>query len=1553
MSLDKVNIKVDKTAMKASIMDKTSSHTKFQKAMEESIIGNQNHQPEIINLEPESNKQEEVTSQNNIEEYKKELTSLGLREEDIEKVISGNQTIEGLMEEIETDQEPGRKKEVMYATYLKQFGYEYSSMEELKEDQNNKERKLEELKEEKKNIEKNREYEDIMSVIVRLQNGEKLDYIIKNEVVAWEVTDSEGNIEYVYEDPSNQPNDDGTKKYRAVLFEEMYPNNESINKLREVLENNDGRWINSEEQNSYIKEFENSIGTKKREKEKRKEEIEKEIEETYNEKEKCKGTYEYITKEVDYYIENVDKYLKDDKIMNNTEYKNDGENKIENLLNIENYESDGTILQYKGKEPQKIKYITDSRGTTVEVNDKEELTLIIYTMLNESGKIEDDGIHLTKEYNGVRVNITSNDSMLNHYRKWKEEMTDKEKEIFNGKYQAEGYESAYKYLEDISEELDNRWLMQKTQEDQEFADNHPALASIGSIIKTPFEGISAACHTLNTYMSGENIKRTDIYSAGDVWRSEVSKLVSGTYGEGWAFTYNTGMSMADTGGMIAASAVTGGGAAATTVLSTSLMGSRVYVSTLNEAKDRGLEDKEAVLLAASAAITESAMESYSAGHLLNIEEKLGKGVAKSTEKLAESIKNKTLSNIISKGYYLAGGAVSQGICEGEEELATEIVNYVTDRFISKDLSNYEQSISKYLELGYTDEEALASTMKDFSGQAGQAFLGGMISGACFGTFGGAKTLQNTSNNIAINMIKKYEGKTYKELLSENENSEGNTNKKLKISDFINKNIVSALADNGGFVDLNVLSSDNQAKYNMILDEINSNSNDIDSFGKYLEKIRTMDEASLPEGYSSVEEYKKFLTNVYIESGKINELDGLFLLELAKDNTMIKELIQIDKLTKMFTLNFDHFSDMLIGLLNGLNEEELNIFFNSDEMKSYINKANTGELSKIINAFNKANNIDWISCGSITEKIMSMNSNEFYELIKLLKNVDRKFETKIKNLLKDSSYEIKYNDFMNNIIEKFYKPEILMEHFDAMLKVRKCLPCLNFSNLFEDMEMQIKANVITKINSISDIKINKDFYLSADEEYKWYTLEVEKDGKVDTYDVKKNDRKLIEKLVCQEGTNIKLKSFKPNKLKSALCFDGNTLINGVNTILVNIDGKLESITVKKNHVDLDISGMNIFENANNVEVLEINKIGDKNITVDKKTAYNVKAKIDGKDKEFVLCSTKNLFDKNFYLDINNYMVANNVKSMENIEISEATSYDIQKYFPKIDHHKNSANIMNEKKYGGNQSAIPDIMDKYLNHKTILETENKRAQIISKLMTDKFGNISDFDQINLSEHFANGGCSYVAIANAFFTYMNSLPNGKEIFKNIFGFEMCVENNNSIVYTIEELALDIYLENQKELTNGDIKKVNLNILPGITDLNREEVLINYFSKKGISIDYSQGKVSTDGSLHSLLEDIFIRENDFYILNAKNFDLFQLTDNASIKQRDGATKNSSSVGRTKSGIGAHSMLITGLDEENNLIVSSWEDKYKYMHSSVEERKQNKIEAGSSVYGVTFSINK
>ncbi|WP_302164329.1 hypothetical protein [uncultured Clostridium sp.] len=152
-------------------------------------------------------------------------------------------------------------------------------------------------------------------------------------------------------------------------------------------------------------------------------------------------------------------------------------------------------------------------------------------------------------------------------------------------------------------------------------------------------------------------------------------------------------------------------------LNVAVAGGSAATDAYVDAAERGATGTQALAQGAAQGTAEGAGEAFSLGKLKALKEVPGKGA------------RAVLTNL-----------VKQGISEGSEEAATEIMNSISDKIIMGDKSNYDTSVRYYKSLGLSDEEAKQKAYADIAGNVGLAALGGATSGVIMG--GGAQALGN-------------------------------------------------------------------------------------------------------------------------------------------------------------------------------------------------------------------------------------------------------------------------------------------------------------------------------------------------------------------------------------------------------------------------------------------------------------------------------------------------------------------------------------------------------------------------------------------------------------------------------------------------------------------------------------------------------------------------------------------------------------------------------------------------------------------------------------------
>ena len=156
-----------------------------------------------------------------------------------------------------------------------------------------------------------------------------------------------------------------------------------------------------------------------------------------------------------------------------------------------------------------------------------------------------------------------------------------------------------------------------------------------------------------------------------------------------------------------------------------VMGSESTVSTMLDAKARGLSDVEAFRTGIVAGINETLGERASIEHLLP------KAKVGSAKQMVKHL-------------------INSFAAEGSEEIVTDLLNEGYDRTFNGENSAFNQSVENYMKQGYSRKEAKSKTDKDFLNQMIQDGTVGGLAGLMFGGASGITGyVQNNSTERSI------------------------------------------------------------------------------------------------------------------------------------------------------------------------------------------------------------------------------------------------------------------------------------------------------------------------------------------------------------------------------------------------------------------------------------------------------------------------------------------------------------------------------------------------------------------------------------------------------------------------------------------------------------------------------------------------------------------------------------------------------------------------------------------------------------------------------------
>lgn len=237
------------------------------------------------------------------------------------------------------------------------------------------------------------------------------------------------------------------------------------------------------------------------------------------------------------------------------------------------------------------------------------------------------------------------------------QMTDDERGRYNYLYATRGAGDADKYLDSITQVLNERNRRADETRYAQMAREDPVAASVFSVPERAKGGLSYLS-MVEQMASGKGLDVNAPSMKYTYVPNTVTDAVSEDFSGAGKFLYQTGMSMADN---LYQMALTGGKASgpAGEYTMLAIMGGSAASSAVMEAKDRGLSDGQAMALGTLAGAIEFATEKIGIDNLYSPKQLSGSLI---------SIIGKTMG--------------SQALAEGTEEGISSVANEITDRFIA-------------------------------------------------------------------------------------------------------------------------------------------------------------------------------------------------------------------------------------------------------------------------------------------------------------------------------------------------------------------------------------------------------------------------------------------------------------------------------------------------------------------------------------------------------------------------------------------------------------------------------------------------------------------------------------------------------------------------------------------------------------------------------------------------------------------------------------------------------------------------------------------------------
>ncbi len=730
------------------------------------------------------------------------------------------------------------------------------------------------------------------------------------------------------------------------------------------------------------------------------------------------------------------------------------------------------------------------------------------------------------------------------------------------------------------------------------------------------------------------------------------------------------------------------------------------------------------------------------------------------------------------------------------------------------------------------------------------------------------------------------------------------------------------------------------------DQLQIVSKDGPSFRVYLNRLNNLDSDQLPYGFSSAIDYKKYAISSMLSldtSENLNLIDTFVTYEIAKDKELAYMLNGTSYLETLVKLNIKGFN--LKSAFENYTYQELNDLMNSESISTVIKEMSVDDFCNLIGRYNDFEGNPILATDSIVNKFLNLTDSEIIEFINNPKYLGNSF---IKSINQNYSTE-KSEKFANEFINKYLDETKLLSDQKYYKKILGIAPLSRSDSpiiydKMKDLKDKLKNVVNKKVISQIPTSFLDDYVLDIDSKYSDMAYLKLKNSNYSYFNIKyslddilydellyceeisnKLDLKLSNKIVDIYKGNFKLLSIEPNEIRSALNIAN--VEKGVNRIVLEIDGKeVTKVVNQTSEYSLNLShhfSENEIESMQSVLIKDIKNLGNFDQPSVISGLYKVNVQAAENTTSFYTSGNDEILLPG--LRINQEIVSRGISDFDNISIEKIDEIpSLKKY---INYGKNQK-IFKSNIYGGNQGDVFELINSRNEGEKLSDVDQKKADRLVSIIKKYFPNVSDEQEVSIAENYAEGGCEYMAVANAFASYIdeNKLY---DKFSECFGYDLF----NDGICNYESIAFEAYLKSVSDTYGDDIKEL-LKTSHGVSQNSFKSIFGDFFKEKGFSINTTESEFK---NTESLVSQILNNQGRYHILEASNFDMEQIsTNNLENEIIDGALKNAIIKGNKKEKIGGHGMIITDFDDNNNIFVSSWSKKYQFLPDSLKKYNGN-----------------
>lgn len=291
-------------------------------------------------------------------------------------------------------------------------------------------------------------------------------------------------------------------------------------------------------------------------------------------------------------------------------------------------------------------------------------------------------------------------------------MTPEERQTYDAIRARQGEEPAARYFDFLREDLESRWTGAEQERLTQYAEENPVDASILSTATTLPSAVRGTAYTAKQALTGEEINPTNSAFSASLAKGNIRGTVAKDMSPAGGFAYNAGMGLLD---QVVNMATMG-------KMSSAIMGLDSYQSGVQNAKERGATDEQAIAQGAIAGIVESVTEKLGFDRLVG---EFGTSSRRGMEQMIEAF-------------------LRNGMSEAGEETVSFLANSLADAIQMGDKAQIAMDVAAYKDAGMSDKEATMKAFGDFASDIAASFVIGGVLGAGTAFINGAPSGAETS-----------------------------------------------------------------------------------------------------------------------------------------------------------------------------------------------------------------------------------------------------------------------------------------------------------------------------------------------------------------------------------------------------------------------------------------------------------------------------------------------------------------------------------------------------------------------------------------------------------------------------------------------------------------------------------------------------------------------------------------------------------------------------------------------------------------------------------------